>query len=115
MKQYALYMYQPVGVVPPPEFLEKVMQEIRELRRELEYEEAYVFGGGLEPPDASTVVRAVGGQAIATDGPYADGKEFLGGMTVIKVPSLDEALEWAGRYALVTGLPIEVRPFQGDF
>jgi hypothetical protein len=51
---------------------------------------------------------------IVTDGPFAEGKEYLGGVTIIKAPDLDAALAWAGRYAEITGLPIEVRPFQGE-
>ncbi|TDD61235.1 YciI family protein [Actinomadura rubrisoli] len=114
MKMYALNMFQPAGEMPPPEFLEKVMAEIGEVRRELEAAEAWVFGAGLHSPEASTVVRAEGDQVVATDGPYAEGKEHLGGITVIKVEDLDAALAWAGRYARITGLPIEVRPFQGE-
>ena len=47
-----------------------------------------------------------------TDGPFAEAKEYLGGLTVIDVPDLDAALEWGRRAARVTTLPIEVRPFQ---
>jgi len=51
---------------------------------------------------------------LVTDGPFAEGKEHLGGFTIIKAPDLDVALAWGRRYALVTGLPIEVRPFYGE-
>lgn len=114
MKLYTLNMFQPEGEMPPPEFLEKVMAEIAEIRLDLEAQEAWVFGGGLHSPEASTVVRAQGDEIIATDGPFAEGKEYLGGITIIQVPDLDAALQWAARYAMVTGLPIEVRPFRGD-
>lgn len=112
MKEYLLNMYQPVGEVPPPEFLEKVMAEIGAIREELEAAGAWVFGNGLHSPDAATVVRAQGEDVLTTDGPYVEGKEHIGGITVIRAADLDAALEWAGRYARVTGLPIEVRPFQ---
>ena len=49
-----------------------------------------------------------------TDGPYAEGKEHIGGFIVIKAPDLDAALEWARKTARVITLPIEVRPFQGE-
>ena len=49
-----------------------------------------------------------------TDGPYAEGKEHIGGLTIIKAASLDEALEWGRKLARATTLPIEVRPFQGE-
>jgi len=52
---------------------------------------------------------------ITTDGPYAEGKEHLGGFVIIKVPDLDAALRWARKEAeAVRLLPIEVRPFQGE-
>jgi hypothetical protein len=46
-----------------------------------------------------------------TDGPYAEGKEHIGGFTVIRAPDLDAALAWGRKAALATTLPIEVRPF----
>ncbi|MBT2208278.1 MULTISPECIES: YciI family protein [Actinomadura] len=114
MKLYALNMFQPEGEPPPPEFLVGVMAELAEIRRELEAAEAWVFGAGLYPPEASTVVRAEAEQVIASDGPYVVAPEYLGGITVIRVEDLDAALWWAARYAQATRLPIEVRPFRAE-
>jgi hypothetical protein len=51
---------------------------------------------------------------VRHNGPYAEGKEHLGGFVIIKVPDLDAALEWARKQAeAVRLLPVEVRPFQG--
>jgi hypothetical protein len=47
-----------------------------------------------------------------TDGPFAEGKEHIGGLSIIRADDLDAALEWGRRLALATTLPIEVRPFQ---
>ena len=63
----------------------------------------------------STVVRADGDDLLVTDGPYAEGKEFVGGFDLIEAPDLDGALHWAGRLARITGLPIEVRPVVQGF
>ena len=112
MPQYLLTMYQPEGPIPPPEVLEPVMREIAVIRKELEAAGAWVFAGGLHLPSASTVVRLKDGEVLTTDGPYVEGKEYIGGFTIIQVPDLDAALEWASRYARVTKLPIEVRPFR---
>jgi hypothetical protein len=49
---------------------------------------------------------------MTTDGPYAEGKEHIGGFWIVEAPDLDRALEWARRAVLATTLPIEVRPFQ---
>jgi hypothetical protein len=51
---------------------------------------------------------------MTTDGPFAEGKEHLGGFTIIEAPDLDAALAWAERLARATTLPIEVRPFQAE-
>jgi hypothetical protein len=58
------------------------------------------------------VLRAKGDEVVMTDGPYAEGKEHLGGFTIVDAPDLDAALEWGRRLAQATTLPIEVRPFQ---
>lgn len=114
MKLYALNMIQPVGDPPPPEVLGKVMAEIGEIRRDLELEESWVFGRGLHGPEASTVVRLRGDECVATDGPWTEGKEHIGGITIIQVEDLDAALKVAARFTKATGLPIEVRPFVGE-
>jgi hypothetical protein len=111
MKQYLISMYQPEGEMPPPEFLAKVMAEIDVLRTEMKDAGAWVFGGGLNAPSTATVLRASGGEVLVTDGPFAEGKEYLGGFTIVNAADLDAALAWARRYVLITGLPIEVRPF----
>ena len=114
MKQYLLSIYQPDGPTPPPEVLEEVMRDLDALNRELRAAGAWVFAGGLHPPSTATVVRLQGGDVLMTDGPFTEGKEHIGGFTIIKAPDLDAALEWGRKLARATTLPIEVRPFQGE-
>ena len=112
MTQYLLSVYQPDGPVPEPGVLEKVMGYLNALNRELKAAGAWVFVAGLYPPDTATVVGVEGGAELITDGPYAEGKEHIGGFTVIEAPDLDAALVWAGRMAKATTLPVEVRPMR---
>lgn len=114
MKQYLLNIYQPEGGTPPPEFLKKVMRDVDALIQETKDAGAWVFNGGLHPPSSATVVRLQEGELLVTDGPYAEGKEHIGGFTIVKAPDLDAALEWARKFARAITLPIEVRPFQGE-
>lgn len=115
MPRYLISMYQPDGPPPPPEFLEPVMREIHAIRRELESAGQWVFAGGLHPPSTATVLKASGDDVLVTDGPFVEGKEHLGGFTIIRAPDLDDALAWGRRYARAApGLSIEVRPFQGE-
>jgi hypothetical protein len=112
MTTYLLNLIQPVGEVPPPEALEPVMRKLDELNREIETAGAWVFTGGLHQPEASTVLRPQDGRdALITDGPYVEAKEFVGGLWVIRADDLDGALHWGRRGGEVTGLPVEVRPF----
>ena len=68
---------------------------------------------GLHPASTATVLRVKDSEVMMTDGPYLEGKEHLGGFTVITVPDLDVALEWGRRMARAIGLlPIEVRPLE---
>ena len=111
MKQYLLSVYQPEGDPPPPDVLEKVTRDVDAFNQELKAAGAWVFAGGLHPPSTATVVRLQDGDVLMTDGPFTEGKEYLGGFTIVKAPDLDSALEWGRRLARVVTLPIEVRPF----
>ena len=116
MTHYLLTIYQPDGDGPPPPEvvdLDQVMRDVEALKDDMEAAGAWVFSGGLFPADSSTVVRVDGGRALVTDGPYIEGKEHVGGFTVVTAADLDEALEWGRRLAEATTLPIEVRPFAG--
>ena len=112
MKQYLLSIVQPDGDPPPPAVLEKVMRDVGAVRQALQAAGAWVFSGGLHPPSTATVVRLRDGEVLMTDGPFAEGKEHIGGISIIQAPDLDAALEWGRKLARATTLPIEVRPFQ---
>ncbi|MGS2640673.1 YciI family protein [Streptosporangium sp. LJ11] len=115
MKQYLLSIYQPGGGSPGPEVLGPIARNLEILEQEMKDAGAWVFSGGLHSPDTATVIRVKDGDTLMTDGPYTEGKEHLGGFTVVRAPDLDAALEWGRRLALAIGLlPIEVRPFQGE-
>jgi len=114
MKLYLLSVVEPVGPLPPPEFLAKVMGDVEVFRTEIKAAGAWVFNGALHPPSTATVVRMNDGEALMTDGPFAEGKEHVGGFMIIKAPDLDAALAWAKKMAKAIPLPIEVRPFRDE-
>lgn len=111
MTTYLLSIYQPDGPPPPPETLEPIMRGVFALQEEMKAAGAWVFSDGLHAPSTATVLRQKDGEIQMTDGPYVEGKEHLGGFTIIKAPDLDAALEWGRKMARVIPLPIEVRPF----
>ena len=114
MTRYMLSIYQPDGDPPPPAVLGKVMRDLAALNRELKAAGAWVFDAGLHPPSTATVVRLQDGDVLTTDGPFAEGKEHIGGFIVIKASDLDSALEWGGKLSKATTLPIEVRPLREE-
>ncbi|MFI9843252.1 YciI family protein [Nonomuraea sp. NPDC051941] len=114
MKQYVLSMQQPDGPPPPPEVLDPIMRDIGAVEQEMRDAGVWVFSGALQSPSSARVVRMSDGEPLTTDGPYVEGKEHIGGFTIIKAPDMDAALEWARKLAgAVALLPIEVREFQG--
>jgi len=116
MTRYLMSMCYPERSTPPSsDELESIMVDITEIRRQLQAEGSWVFGGGLHDPSTATVVRSQSGTAVTTDGPFIDSKEVIGGVTIIDVADLDAALVWAERTSRATlGLPVEVRPFVDD-
>jgi hypothetical protein len=112
MKQYLLSIYQPDGPPPATVNLERVMRDVGAVRDEMQAANAWVFSGGLHEAGSATVLRPSQGDVLVTDGPYMEGKEHLGGFTVVRATDLDAALEWGRKLARATTLPIEVRPFR---
>jgi hypothetical protein len=115
MKQYLLSVYQPDGdTLPPPDVLATVMRRVHALREEMQSAGVWVFAGGLHPVSTATVLRVKDGDVLMTDGPFAEGKEHIGGFTIIRAADLDAALHWGRKLAQATTLPIEVRPFRDE-
>ena len=113
MPQYQLNVIQPDGEPPADLDLEGIMRDVGALQQEMKDAGVWVFSGALAPASTATVLRASGGDVLMTDGPYPEGHEHIGGLTVIEAEDLDAALEWGRKSARIIGLPIEVRPFQG--
>jgi hypothetical protein len=67
-------------------------------------------GEALHPTTAATTVRVVDGKTLATDGPYAETKEALGGLYIVKAANLDEAIAYAAMIPAARDGAIEVRP-----
>lgn len=71
-------------------------------------------GNELAPVASATTVRIRDGEALVTDGPYAEAKEHLGGYFVLECASFDEAVEWAARIPGAEHGAVEVRPVHVD-
>jgi hypothetical protein len=113
MQQYMLTVHSVEGSAEPSaEARQKVYRDVDVFNAELRSAGVWVFAGGLHPANTATVVRVrEGGEVLMTDGPFAEGKEHIGGFWVIEAPDLDAALEWAAKATRACAAPVEVRPF----
>jgi len=73
----------------------------------------FVYAGGLEEEvETAFSADATSGTLTFTDGPFVETKEYLGGLTIVDVPTEEEARMWAGKIAEASGWPQEVRRFK---
>ena len=91
------------------------MPEAAAVARMMKYNEDLANAGvllsldGLAPPSAGVRVSYASGKPKATDGPFAESKECVGGYWMIQVKSKEEAIEWAKRAPMSDDEIIEVR------
>jgi hypothetical protein len=114
VQQYLLSLYHGDDYRPAPDQMEAIFRDVDALNKELMAAGAWVFGGGLHPASTAAVLRVQDGEVLLTDGPYAEGKEHIGGFWVIKAPDRDTALAWGRKATRACTLPVEVRPFQEE-
>ena len=77
----------------------------------LQAEGHWVFAAGLGGPDTATVIDNRDGEAVFTDGPFVESKEYLAGFWVMEAPDLDVALKLAAEGSKACNRKVEVRPF----
>jgi hypothetical protein len=85
---------------------------ISEFNERLIAEGYWVFAGGLADTDAATVVDNRGEQAVISDGPFVESKEYLAGFWVWEVADPDVVLKLAAEASKACDRKIEVRPFR---
>jgi hypothetical protein len=71
----------------------------------------WVFAGGLAAPSSATVIDNRGEEALFTDGPFLESKEYLAGFWIMEAADLDVALKLAAAGSKACNRKIEVRPF----
>jgi hypothetical protein len=74
----------------------------------------WVFAGGLGFPDTATVIDNRGEQALFSDGPFVESKEYLAGFWIIEAADLDVALKLAAEGSKHCNRKVEVRPFLSE-
>jgi hypothetical protein len=72
--------------------------------------DALKAGARLRPVRDATTVRVRGGETLVSDGPFAETKDFVGGITAIECDDLDEAIAVAAAHPLARWGAVEIRP-----
>jgi hypothetical protein len=116
MPRYAALIYGPAeaeGVDISDVAMAKVMDDYNEFTKNVS--DAGVMAGGeaLHDTNTATTVHVPGGKggdAVFTDGPFAETKEVLGGFYLLDCADLDEALKWAQQIPGAWDGKVEVRP-----
>ncbi|HEV3365376.1 MAG TPA: YciI family protein [Acidimicrobiia bacterium] len=106
MQYLVSVIHDQAGLATPDE-----MAAIDVFNDRLQAEGHWVFAGGLGSPNTATVIDNRGGEAMLSDGPFLESKEYLGGFWVIEAPDLDVALKLAAEGSKACSRKIEVRPF----
>lgn len=107
--QYAALIYESRGMLDAldDEQREQITAEYMELRKD----GACLDGAKLAPISTATTLRVADGEALVTDGPFANTKEIFGGYYIFEADDLDAALRLAARIpAARLGGSVEVRP-----
>ncbi len=95
------------GAIPTPELI----QQVGKLVGEMVQSGKLVAGDGLRPSSLGVRLQFRGGERTIQDGPFAESKELIAGFAIMRLTSMDEAVEWATKFARVLGdLEIDIRP-----
>ena len=86
------------------------MAAIDVFNERLQTEGHWVFAAGVGAPDTATVIDNRGGEAVFTDGPFVESKEYLAGFWIIEAADLDVALKLAAEGSKACNRKVEVRP-----
>jgi hypothetical protein len=106
---YALLIYQEPDVFDG--LSDEERQAISDRYWALRDEPGVLGGAGLQPVETATTVRMSDGEALVTDGPFADTKEVFGGYYLFEADDLDAAIALATTIPAVRiGGAIEIRP-----
>lgn len=103
---YMLLLYHDPSLPTSPD----IMEHHFAVWRDAKHKGAYVTSEAIGGTENATTVRVRDGQAITSDGPFAETKEVLGGFYILNCADLDEALDYAARIPDAWNGAVEVRP-----
>jgi hypothetical protein len=112
-RPYALMMW--MGGTPAAPFDDQaVMDEGEAWLQDLDTRGLQVLGNALQGIDAARTIRVRDGQTLISDGPFAETKEFIAGIDVVRAADRQQAVELAAAHPIARYHAIEVRPFYSE-
>lgn len=110
MQDYIIYFNQQWVGEHSPEWFQSRAEPSKAVVAEMQEAGVYVYAAGVEEDRSGGFsADATSGEVVFSDGPFVETKEYLGGFTVIRVATDEEARMWAGKVAQACGWPQEVR------
>ena len=106
---YMFLLYADPNVPPPADVMERHFALADDARKR----KAYVTSEAIGGTENATTVRVRNGEALTTDGPFAETKEVLGGFYILDCADLDEAIAYAARIPDAMNGAVEIRPVMG--
>jgi len=103
---YMFLLYADPKAPPPSDVMERHFALAADARKRGAYLTSEAIGG----TENATTVRVRDGQALTTDGPFAETKEVLGGFYILECKDLDEAIDYAARIPDAINGSVEIRP-----
>ncbi|PZF79263.1 YciI family protein [Jiangella anatolica] len=82
----------------------------RAWQADLDRRGAELLGMRLRPVASATTVRVRDGETLVSDGPFAETKDFVGGVVLIECADLDEAIAIAAGHPYAQWGGVEIRP-----
>jgi hypothetical protein len=109
MPEFLVAIYHPDDFDPSAETAATI-EEIHALNREMIAAGARKLACGLtSPAEARTLRKQPDGKVLATDGPYIETKEHIGGFWILEAADMDEAVAWGHKAVSACRASVEIR------
>jgi hypothetical protein len=95
--------------VDPPSMDEMDADPVHQVWEE-KSRESELWGARLRPTADATTVRVRKGEVLVSDGPFAETKDFVGGVVAIECENLDDAIQIAASHPYARRGSVEIRP-----
>jgi hypothetical protein len=116
-KKFAVmgYINEQGGFAESKEEFDALLQQCTGFDEERIKNGQWLSGVGLQTSPSAKTLRGRAGKVIVTDGPYAETKEVLGGIVVLAVKDMNEAVALISKHpALRFGVNMEIRPIHEE-